>query len=633
MPAASWNAGLDILVALGPSGSEDLGLLIGQLNRLLALITANDRVTIVTGPTERQQLTVEPEREIDESSLARLLSDPDKELEPATLLQLLATADVHFAKHAQPGLRPLLVLLDHQGLQSTAPELELTERLERLARRHCLITGIASSQDSDLVGIIESAHGLAFVPESEAAEHRAMVSLLAQARGSSHLPITDSYITVDESCLQLSLLLSGREGSPQVIRPNGSLLELNNEGDLIWTQADPGVTVTIPSPEPGFWRVLGEGWSGEAVLTSSLSLRSMPLLSNYAVGESITLLAYLADGDRLSPDPYPYALAVRAELLGPTQEAEEITLYDDGQHGDGSAKDGLYGTQLTLNIPGSYQLSYHLARGLLKREQTVSFKIIEPDGQERRYTLAPELINLPKLVPGRTYQQTITLTSHLTKVERFRFETSDGDTDLRSFGELVVSPSEVELQPGESRSITLAVRLQPKAAIGGYAGHLRLVPVSTLQRGQIVPLRLGVVPWPIAYWPWLAAGGVSLLAAMLTASIALSQPQLRGWLSNEALGGHERVQLRGHHFLPSPTSHRSYLMATRGGGILRVQLCVDRHDPPLLVNGLPVSGRTPLTDGDQLRFGQVIWEYREEPGAIRPDEAAKQHVHADRSRN
>ena len=269
------------------------------------------------------------------------------------------------------------------------------------------------------------------------------------------------------------------------------------------------------------------------------------------------------------------------------------------------------------NIPGPYQLSYQLRRGLLLREETVSFKLIEPDGQERRYTLEPERIDLPKLVPGHTYQQTITLTSHLAKAESFRFQTGDDGTDLRSFGELEISPGEVELQPGESRTLTLAVKLQPKAAIGGYAGHLRLVPVSTAQRGQIVPLRLGVVSWPMAHWQWLTAGGVGLVAAMLTAGMVLSRPQLQGWLSNEALGGRERVRLHGYHFLPSPTSHRAYLMAVRSAGFIRVLLCVDRHDPPVLVNGLPVTERMPLNDGDQLRFGQVIWEFREDQ-----DEAA-----------
>lgn len=609
--AAPWGLGLEILVAITPVEAQELAASLAQLNRLLALTIAQDHVTIVTGPSSDQQLQLSNQRSIDEATWERLCRVTEGEKDLAALHQLLTVAADHFAQPYVPGRQPLLFLLDHSGLVGAEDEPEINRLLNQLERRHILLGGIGIDRGSQLGGLLEAHHGLSFAPESEAALHRAMVSLLAEARGSARLPIVDGYLPVDESCQQLSLLLSGPDGPPLVARPNGSLLEMEQEQSLR-TDGGAGITITIVDPEPGYWRVLGEGWSGEAILTSPLRLGHVPILPSYAVGESITLLAYLADGDRLSPDQYPNMMAMRAQLLGPSQAVDELIFYDDGQHGDGTARDGLYGAQIRLNIPGPYQLSYQIKRGLLERQETVSFRIVEPDGQERRYTLAPELINLPRLVPGRTYQQTITLTSHLAKAERFRFVMGDDETDLRSFGKLVVSPSEVELQPGESRTITLSVRLEPKAALGGYAGHLRLVPVNTTQRGQIVPLRLGVVPWPVAYWHWLATAGAVLFTAMLTASMVLSRPELRGWLSNETLGGRERVPLHGHHFLPSPTSHRSYLTAVRSGGEPRVHLCVDRHDPPVLVNGLPVTRRTPLSDGDRLRFGQSIWEYREE---------------------
>ncbi|MGE5654076.1 MAG: choice-of-anchor X domain-containing protein [Bacillota bacterium] len=607
--AAAWSTGLNVLIAIAPAENEDLGALLTQVNRLQALTTASDRVAIVAGSSDSQKISLSEQRPVDEMTLAGLVQQPSKQPGLITPKELFAMAVAHFAESSEIGLQPVLVFLDRQGLMMKDDDPELTDLLEQLVHSRCLIAGIGTGARSELGRMLEGCGGLAFTPENEAAEHRAMVDLLAGARACSRLPLVNGYLPVDASCQQLSLLLTG-QGLPQVVRPNGSILELDGD-NLLCTKDGSGVTITIASPEAGYWRVLGDGWSGGAILVSPLRLGHMPILATHPVGEPIRLLAYLADGDRLSPDPYPYALEITAELLGPSQLAEKIPFYDDGQHGDGAAGDGLYGTETQLNVHGSYQLKYELERGLLVREESVSFRVAEPDGQERQYTLSQEAIDLPRLVPGRAYQQTITLTSHLATAERFRFDMGDDDTDLRSFGELVVSPSEVELQPGEKRTVTLTVRLQPKAALGGYAGHLRLVPVSAAQRGQIVPLRLRLVPWPIANWPWLAAGGAGLFAAMLTAGMVLSKPQLHGWLSNEALGGRERVLLHGYHFLPSPTSHRSYLVAARSGGFIRVQLCIDRDDPPVLLNGLPVSKNSPLSDGDQLRFGQVIWEFRE----------------------
>lgn len=106
---------------------------------------------------------------------------------------------------------------------------------------------------------------------------------------------------------------------------------------------------TLPQPA---------GYALYAVLDSSLRMRVGVEREVYCRGELAVLTATLTQEGK----PLPGA-DVSAAIYLPDHKAIALTLYDDGQHGDSAAEDGVYGNKWTVIGPGGYYPLFISARG------------------------------------------------------------------------------------------------------------------------------------------------------------------------------------------------------------------------------------------------------------------------------
>lgn len=111
----------------------------------------------------------------------------------------------------------------------------------------------------------------------------------------------------------------------------------------------------VLNPAPGAWQVVLQAEKPALEYQFMLSGASQTSLiasvgpdpDNLEPGKPVTLYGILSDHDPIS------GASVQATILGPEQAI--LTLYDDGAHGDGKAKDGVYANQIEkLAHPGAY---------------------------------------------------------------------------------------------------------------------------------------------------------------------------------------------------------------------------------------------------------------------------------------
>ena len=205
--------------------------------------------------------------------------------------------------------------------------------------------------------------------------------------------------------MTVSLLWPGSDLDLTLIQPDGSIIT----PDV--AEIDPHITFTsgatyefykIQAPQPGAWtmRVFGKATSStEEEYTIMTSTRDAMILSvdvdksEYFAGDPIKLTASIEDSFSAAPTGPEYiygaTMLVTAEDPAPNQYAFE--LYDDGQHGDGGANDGVYANAFSnTSLAGSYNFNVHVS-GLNNR-----------DGQPftREYILS-------QVVSERTFQDVV----------------------------------------------------------------------------------------------------------------------------------------------------------------------------------------------------------------------------------
>ena len=141
----------------------------------------------------------------------------------------------------------------------------------------------------------------------------------------------------------LRMILADPDGKP--VAPNAE-----------WSGATHHI-LRVSSPKPGDWTVTLQADKPAQEYEFMLSGTSQTSLitgvgpdpDNLLPGETVLLYAILTDHDPISN------ATVQAIINGPMQIT--TSLYDDGLHGDGEAKDGVYANQLdSLTLPGSYSV-------------------------------------------------------------------------------------------------------------------------------------------------------------------------------------------------------------------------------------------------------------------------------------
>lgn len=151
-----------------------------------------------------------------------------------------------------------------------------------------------------------------------------------------------------------------------LVRPDGSVLDHDAAA------ADPNVsltigggyeTYTVEAPMGGTWRMVVAGVDVPApetvnmnvLIDSPIRMSASTDAVSYRAGQAVHVQATLADDF-----PITHA-AVRATLQAPAGSSlagAQVTLYDDGSHGDGEADDGVYANDFGRpDVAGSYTVS------------------------------------------------------------------------------------------------------------------------------------------------------------------------------------------------------------------------------------------------------------------------------------
>jgi hypothetical protein len=217
---------------------------------------------------------------------------------------------------------------------------------------------------------------------------------------SAGAPTATIQVTIDPTrAMTVTVVTPSANPRVTLVSPTGATINLTTADGLTILYAlsqDPlGIrqVFVVRNPIAGVWSVnlalatsgggphnpaVGSPWT-VAVSESSpvglnVSLGDGRYLANEVVGVQATL--------DTSGAPISGASVSAAVLRESGAVVNSLTLYDDGQHGDGAACDGVYGGSFTAGDPGSYTVSV-LATGAsplgnFNRETSVSFSVGSP---------------------------------------------------------------------------------------------------------------------------------------------------------------------------------------------------------------------------------------------------------------
>jgi len=276
----------------------------------------------------------------------------------------------------------IVMLTDGKGTWDTT--LEQTLKAEN---RVVHTIGLGSDVDSKLLEAIASNtngtyHYIADSSESELSKAFGQVADTAAGRsglGVGSITLTpgkaaekifriDSSIT-DDVYVQVNSDIPADKLSVSLQMPDGSIIKIYkdkpNPYGITLSQSGNSLSFNIPNGKPGEWKVmLQSDTATKADFTisakSSISVKAGLDNSGYKVGDKGKLYTAISAGKAVSgvkvraKVSYTAVKTTRSDSSAQTEEWVE--LYDDGQHGDGAANDGVYGGYYTFKGTGEHNV-------------------------------------------------------------------------------------------------------------------------------------------------------------------------------------------------------------------------------------------------------------------------------------
>ena len=176
--------------------------------------------------------------------------------------------------------------------------------------------------------------------------------------------------------MTVSLLWPGSDLDLTLVQPDGTIIDPTLAGSdryITFTSGSTYEFYKIEAPQPGSWtvRIFGKQTSSSTeAYTVLASTRDATILAvdldkaEYAVGEAIKFTASIQDSFSAAPTgpEYIYGVMMLVTAKDPVQNAYTFELYDDGQHGDGVANDGVYANTFSnTGLEGSYNFNVKVA--------------------------------------------------------------------------------------------------------------------------------------------------------------------------------------------------------------------------------------------------------------------------------
>jgi Mg-chelatase subunit ChlD len=170
----------------------------------------------------------------------------------------------------------------------------------------------------------------------------------------------------------------------QLTRPNGSVVSPGDSDVLDYKAGNTHEHYRLSQPSAGNWEILLTYIGGESTEYITFIAAPVEAITGHVIGvpqsarvldASIPLMVYLADDAPIT------GAEVLGEIAHPDFRFEQITLYDDGEHGDGEPDDGVYATRYRPFRTGLHQVKFRVegtdnAGNPLTRYMTGGFNVL-----------------------------------------------------------------------------------------------------------------------------------------------------------------------------------------------------------------------------------------------------------------
>ena len=275
--------------------------------------------------------------------------------------------------------------------------------------------------------------------------------------------------------------------------PPGTDFELLNEqGQVINSSAvmgdgkDSTKLLRLSKPQPGLYRLRAKSdeeiaFSYDVNTHSRLFMKVFPLESKYLKGE----VAHFAISLAMQETPMLGA-EVKVKIMRDDGTLfKELTLFDDGVHGDNHANDGVYCALCPLDLEEGRYLVEIEARGKTQsnepflRLQKDQFEVLEASAANKDYFLAsilPLYLDLGSVEQGHFAKASLRLS--FEGREARKVELMPGSDVKMVNGSSLLSwddfefPESIQLEPSMAKVFTLSLKVPLEAAVGKYSGEM-----------------------------------------------------------------------------------------------------------------------------------------------------------------
>ncbi|MCY2928727.1 MAG: VWA domain-containing protein [Planctomycetota bacterium] len=180
------------------------------------------------------------------------------------------------------------------------------------------------------------------------------------------------WVQVDPSSPQVTFGLNwpGSDMDLELVAPDGTVIDhayAATHSDVEFLQGATYEFYKVHSPLPGTWQVQttgvnvaagGESYSVYAMASTSIRASARTNLAAYQTGDTVALQVTVDDG---APILNAAASVTITTPHGAQPASATLVLYDDGQHGDGAANDGVYGnTFRRTRWAGTYAVQFNV---------------------------------------------------------------------------------------------------------------------------------------------------------------------------------------------------------------------------------------------------------------------------------
>ncbi|MFP4581266.1 MAG: VWA domain-containing protein [Candidatus Sumerlaeia bacterium] len=343
----------------------------------------------------------------------------------------------------------------------------------------------SSGADLKLLNYIAEATGGMCVQGTRDDElQRLFLRLFEEISQPQTIPIIDDSVLIDSSVREATFLITHdlNEGERVRLVPPGespvSRRAAEADPSFRWFSAPRYELITISEPKPGKWNILPQSRSPQdrVIILADMELQ----LSNFEpvarAGESRWLLAELkSQGKTVTAPQILNRLEMTVTLSG--SRRVEFPLWDDGQHGDGSAGDGLFGAQFRApNAFGPYDLE------IIARAPTIERRIVRNLNVVDRWfqiQIEKEVVSPGDVIPLKVLSEADAVTNQVAQPE---------------FTATILSPdaSRVSLEIPAVRSNLHMLSFDETGIMGNYrltvTGVLRDARGNVIARDTIGPL-------------------------------------------------------------------------------------------------------------------------------------------------